>query len=57
VFDSAFNVTELEGGLPGVRWGRIDYLNVTAITTKWAIWQYVQFDDFPLAWMAYAASC
>ncbi|KDQ64209.1 hypothetical protein JAAARDRAFT_74964 [Jaapia argillacea MUCL 33604] len=37
-FDQAYNVTQLEGDLPNVRWGRIDYLNVTAITTKWAVW-------------------
>lgn len=41
VFDSAYNKTQLEGDLPHVRWGRIDYLNVTAITTKWVVWQYV----------------
>jgi len=25
--------------LPHIRWGRIDYLEVTALTTKWAVWQ------------------
>jgi hypothetical protein len=39
MFDSAFNETQVAGDLPNVKWGRIDYLNVTAITTKWAIWQ------------------
>jgi len=39
VFDSAFNETQLAGDLPNVKWGRIDYLNVTHITTKWGIWQ------------------
>jgi hypothetical protein len=39
VFDSAYNKTQLKGDLPNVRWGRVDYLNVTAITTKWALWQ------------------
>ncbi|CAA7260140.1 unnamed protein product [Cyclocybe aegerita] len=39
VFDSAFNQTQLAGDLPDVKWGRIDYLNVTYITTKWGIWQ------------------
>ncbi|KAG6812091.1 hypothetical protein H0H92_004391 [Tricholoma furcatifolium] len=38
IFDAAFNETEFVGDLPNVRWGRIDYLNVTAITTKWSIW-------------------
>lgn len=41
MFDSAFNKTHIAGDLPHVRWGRIDYLNVTYITTKWSIWQYV----------------
>lgn len=41
VFDAAYNETQVAGDLPNVRWGRIDYLNVTAITTKWAIWQCV----------------
>ena len=40
-FDAAFNESVIEGELPHVRWGRIDYLNVTYITTKWNIWQYV----------------
>ena len=26
---------------PHVKWGRIDYINVTALTTKWGVWQYV----------------
>ncbi|KAG6910797.1 hypothetical protein DXG01_007686 [Tephrocybe rancida] len=38
VFDEAFNETLVAGDLPNVRWGRIDYLNVTGITTKWSIW-------------------
>jgi hypothetical protein len=41
VFDSAYNETQLAGDLPHIRWGRIDYLNVSIITTKWGIWQYV----------------
>ncbi len=41
VFDSAFNETSYANDLPNIRWGRIDYLNVTHITTKWGIWQYV----------------
>ncbi|KIK04746.1 hypothetical protein K443DRAFT_92621 [Laccaria amethystina LaAM-08-1] len=39
VFDNAYNETQVAGDLPNVRWGRIDYLNVTHITTKWNIWQ------------------
>lgn len=41
MFDQAYNLTQLEGDLPEVRWGRIDYINVTSITTKWGVWQYV----------------
>ncbi|KAG9218767.1 hypothetical protein CCMSSC00406_0001119 [Pleurotus cornucopiae] len=38
IFDSAFNQSQIAGDIPHVRWGRIDYLNVTAITTRWAVW-------------------
>ncbi|KAI0080869.1 hypothetical protein K474DRAFT_1657374 [Panus rudis PR-1116 ss-1] len=38
-FDSAFNTSLIENDLPDVRWGRIDYFNVTYLTTKWNIWQ------------------
>jgi hypothetical protein len=27
-----------KGDIPHVRFGRIDYINVTSITTKWAVW-------------------
>ena len=40
-FDAAFNETMIAQDLPDVRWGRIDYLNVTYLTTKWNIWSYV----------------
>ncbi|OCH94286.1 hypothetical protein OBBRIDRAFT_747942 [Obba rivulosa] len=38
-FDAAYNLTLIEDDLPNVRWGRIDYINVTYITTKWSVWQ------------------
>ncbi|EGO02129.1 hypothetical protein SERLA73DRAFT_177903 [Serpula lacrymans var. lacrymans S7.3] len=38
VFDATYNLTQGLGDLPHVRFGRIDYLNVTSITTKWAVW-------------------
>jgi len=38
-FDKAFNLTMHENDLPNVRWGRIDYMNVTALTTKWVVWR------------------
>lgn len=41
MFDQAYNLTQIAGDLPEVRWGRIDYINVTAITTRWGVWQYV----------------
>ncbi|KAI0776166.1 hypothetical protein BD413DRAFT_708756 [Trametes elegans] len=37
-FDQAYNETLIAGDLPHVRWGRIDYISVTYLTTKWAIW-------------------
>ncbi|KAJ7167746.1 hypothetical protein C8R46DRAFT_1350699 [Mycena filopes] len=37
-FDSAYNETVIAGDLQHVRWGRIDYLNVTYVTTKWNLW-------------------
>lgn len=39
VFDSAYNETLHGNDLPNIRWGRIDYLNVTYLTTKWNVWQ------------------
>ncbi|KAK0230271.1 hypothetical protein IW262DRAFT_1337335 [Armillaria fumosa] len=38
-FDDAYNQTLFAEDLPNVRWGRIDYFNVTYITTKWGVWQ------------------
>lgn len=38
-FDAAYNETVIADDLPDVRWGRIDYMNVTYLTTKWNIWQ------------------
>ena len=38
-FDEAYNTTQIEKDLPHVRWGRIDYMNVTHLTTKWAVWK------------------
>lgn len=38
VFDSAYDISVKTGDLPNIRWGRIDYLNVTVLTTKWAVW-------------------
>ncbi|KAF8841567.1 hypothetical protein BDN67DRAFT_966987 [Paxillus ammoniavirescens] len=37
-FDAAYNYTMEKGDLEHVRFGRIDYLDVTAITTRWAVW-------------------
>ncbi|KAJ3473849.1 hypothetical protein NLI96_g12792 [Meripilus lineatus] len=38
-FDAAYNNSLFAKDLPDVRWGRVDYLNVTYLTTKWNIWQ------------------
>ena len=37
-FDDAFNRTLEAGDLTHLRWGRIDYMSTTYLTTKWAIW-------------------
>ncbi|KIY51684.1 hypothetical protein FISHEDRAFT_9438, partial [Fistulina hepatica ATCC 64428] len=37
-FDLAYNNTVNAGDLEHVRWGRIDYMDVTYLTTKWNIW-------------------
>ncbi|KAJ6560308.1 hypothetical protein B0H19DRAFT_945759 [Mycena capillaripes] len=37
-FDDAYNETLIAGDLPHVRFARIDYLNVTYVTTKWSLW-------------------
>ncbi|KAF9450160.1 hypothetical protein P691DRAFT_701799 [Macrolepiota fuliginosa MF-IS2] len=39
IFDSAYNTTLEKDDLPNVRWGRINYLDVTYLTTKWNVWQ------------------
>jgi len=39
IIDAAFNESQITGDLPHVRWGRMDYLNITRVTTKWAVWQ------------------
>jgi hypothetical protein len=41
VFDTAYEQSQQVGDLPHIKWGRIDYLNVTRITTKWGVWQCV----------------
>ncbi|KAJ7506611.1 hypothetical protein B0H11DRAFT_1794510 [Mycena galericulata] len=38
IFDSTYNETLIAGDLPNVRFARIDYLNVTYVTTKWSLW-------------------
>lgn len=38
-FDIAYNDTLIAEDLPHVQWGRIDYLNVTYLTTKWNVWR------------------
>lgn len=40
-FDEAYDISVKENDLPHVKWGRIDYIDVTALTTKWGVWQYV----------------
>ncbi|KAJ3854946.1 hypothetical protein EV368DRAFT_62879 [Lentinula lateritia] len=39
IFDETYNETLIAEDMPNLRWGRIDYLNVTYLTTKWGVWQ------------------
>lgn len=41
MFDAAYNETVLAGDIPNIRWARIDYVNVTYLTTKWNVWRRV----------------
>ena len=38
-FDEAYDVSVKENDLPHIKWGRIDYISVTTLTTKWVVWQ------------------
>ncbi|KAG9039502.1 hypothetical protein FRB95_009082 [Tulasnella sp. JGI-2019a] len=40
-FDATYNLTRvsLEKALPHVKFGRINYLDVTYLTTKWSVWK------------------
>ncbi|KAF8592583.1 hypothetical protein K439DRAFT_1625932 [Ramaria rubella] len=38
-FNEAYEISLKDQDLPHVRWGRIDYLNVTRLTTKWGVWR------------------
>lgn len=38
-FDEAYDLTVKAKDLKQVKWGRVDYMNVTAITTKWGVWR------------------
>ncbi|KAG8824425.1 hypothetical protein FRC17_009094 [Serendipita sp. 399] len=38
-YDNAFNKTIHQKDLPNIKWGRIDYMTVTKLTTEWMIWK------------------
>lgn len=38
-FDKAYNTSLVTKDLPHIKWGRIDYLTVTRVTTEWMIWK------------------
>ncbi|KZW04157.1 hypothetical protein EXIGLDRAFT_716157 [Exidia glandulosa HHB12029] len=38
-FDECYNITQIENDLPHVRFARINYMEVTYITTKWGLWK------------------
>lgn len=40
-FDGAYNLSLINEDLPNVRFGRIDYLTVTRLTTRWFVWKCV----------------
>lgn len=40
-FDGAYNISLIKQDLPNVRFGRIDYLTVTRLTTCWFVWKCV----------------
>lgn len=39
-FDGAYNISLSAQDIPHVRFGRVDYLTVTELTTKWVVWKY-----------------
>lgn len=47
-FDGAYNISLIQQDLPNVRFGRIDYLTVTRLTTSWFIWKCVPASRSPL---------
>jgi hypothetical protein len=38
-FDKAYNISLVKKDLPHIKWGRVDYLAVTRITTEWMVWK------------------
>jgi hypothetical protein len=40
-FDAAYNLSLKAEDAKHIRWARIDYFDVTEITTRWAIWKSV----------------
>lgn len=46
IFDETYNETLIAEDMPNLRWGRIDYLNVTYLTTKWGVWQCVLYHAY-----------
>lgn len=46
-YDAAYNLTLEAGDAKHVRWRRIDYLDVTEITTRWGIWKCVPLPFIP----------
>jgi len=40
-FDKAYNISLVKKDLPHIKWGRVDYMAVTRITTEWMVWKWV----------------
>ncbi len=39
VYDQAFNISLEANETPHIKWGRLDYMAVTRITTEWMVWK------------------
>jgi hypothetical protein len=38
--------------IPGMKWGRIDFLTEIELTSRWLLFKYV-YPRFPFSWIAY----
>jgi hypothetical protein len=38
-FDKAYDIALTNDDVPDIKWGRIDYMDVTKVTTEWMVWK------------------